>query len=358
MTRTPDRQRPRGMSPWLGAPLVIAATWTLSAQATGGVPPDVEQRLRALESLVRRGAGNTTQITAPFDVIGPDGKPMLRVSVQHDRSVPVSIARIAENNGGSVWLSGGGALEVAVAALPVAGQVTVSDPQGALRAGMSIGKVVVTDSKGKDLVGFTRGDDDGGRFTIWRGGSRVIDIKPDSANFAGEVVVSNSAGQPLVKLGADAQNGGAGGVAVMSAAGKPTAALLGGVRGAGAVMVANSASQPLAEMSVSGDGRGLVQVFGRGSRPVAVLTQATETPGGLLQISNTAGPVANLTVGSSGGGFLQLSNPSGVPNVEAGSLPSGKGTVRAGPNYKCSPVQAATPIIAYGIPDCLVGAEK
>ncbi len=310
MTRTPDRQRARGMSPWLGAPLVIAATWTLSAQATGGVPPDVEQRLRALESLVRRGAGNTTQITAPFDVIGPDGKPMLRVSVQHDRSVPVSIARIAENNGGSVWLSGGGALEVAVAALPVAGQVTVSDPQGALRAGMLIGKVVVTDSKGKDLVGFTRGDDDGGRFTIWRGGSRVIDIKPDSANFAGEVVVSNSAGQPLVKLGADAQNGGAGGVAVMSAAGKPTAALLGGVCGAGAVMVANSASQPLAEMSVSGDGRGLVQVFGRGSRPVAVLTQATETPGGLLQISNTAGPVANLTVGSSGGGFLQLSNPS------------------------------------------------
>jgi hypothetical protein len=358
MTRTPDRHPRRRLSPWLGAPLVIAATWTLSAQATGGVPADVEERLRALESMVRR-AGTTTQITAPFDVVGPDGKPLLRVSVQHDRSVPVSIAKVPENNGGSVWLSAGGVLEVAVAALPLAGQVAVNDQNGKLRAGMlGLGKVVVTDLKGEDLVGFTRGDDDGGRFAIWRSGQRVVDIKPDAANNAGQIVVSNGAGQPLAKLGADADNGGAGRVAVMSAAGKTTAALSGGMRGAGAVIVANSSSQPLAEMSVSDDGRGLVQVFGRGNRPVAVLTQATENPGGLLQISNTGGPVANLTIGPSGGGFLQLSSPSGVPNVEAGSLPSGKGIVRAGPYYKCSPIQPATPIIAYGIPDCLLGGEK
>lgn len=82
----------------------------------------------------------------------------------------------------------------------------------------------------------------------------------------------------------------------MSAAGKPTASLLGGVRSAGSVVIANGSSKPVAELSVSGDGRGLVQVFGASSEPVAVLTRAPDAPGGLLQISSRGGAVANFTV--------------------------------------------------------------
>jgi hypothetical protein len=44
--------------------------------------------------------------------------------------------------------------------------------------------------------------------------------------------------------------------------------------------------------------------------------------------------------------------------VEAGTLPNGRGSVRAGPNYLCSPAQPATPVMSFGIPDCLVGNKK
>jgi hypothetical protein len=109
-------------------------------------------------------------------------------------------------------------------------------------------------------------------------------------------------------------------------------------------------------MSVSEDGRGLLQVFGPGNRPIAVLTQATDHPGGLLQISGDDGPVANVMAGAHGG-FFQLSNASGVPTVEAGTLTNGRGMVRVGPEYKCSPLKASTPVIGLpGFEDCLVGS--
>ena len=80
--------------------------------------------------------------------------------------------------------------------------------------------------------------------------------------------------------------------------------------------------------------------------------------GGLVQISNTSTPVANFTVGARSAGYLQLTDPSGVPTIEAETLPNGNGQVRAGPFYKCFPVQAATPVISIGLPDCIVAEKK
>jgi hypothetical protein len=94
----------------------------------------------------------------------------------------------------------------------------------------------------------------------------------------------------------------------------------------------------------SQDGQGLFQVFARrGGRPLAVLTQATDVVGGLVQVSSTSAPVANLTVGARSAGYLQLTDPSGVPTIEAGTLPNGNGQVRAGPFYKCFPYRRLPP---------------
>jgi hypothetical protein len=353
-------QRRWRLSPWLGAPLVIVATWTLSAQSPGAVPTDIEERLRALEKLVRRGAGNATQITAPFDVIGTDGKPILRVSAQYDFSVPVGITKVAANGGGHISASSGGVAQAVLAAAPSGhGVVTALDEKQIVRAGLGgQGSVVVNDPAGKQIAGLTQGEG-GGRVGIWRGDKRVIDITTDAAG-GGIVKVNKPSGQTLAQIGADAQNGGAGGVKVMSSSGQVTAGLLGGVRSAGSVVVATSAGKPVAELSVAQDGRGLVQVFDATSKSIAVLTQAVDAPGGLLQISHTSGKsVANLTVSESGGGYLQLSNPAGLPTVEGGTLSSGKGYVRAGPTYKCGS-NLGLGVVGGAIlpPDCIVGFMK
>jgi hypothetical protein len=353
------QRRRRGVSPWLGAPLVIAAAWALSAQAPGGVSPDVEQRLRALESLVKRVAGNTTQITAPFDVVGSDGKPILRVSATQDLSVPVSISKVPNSSGGFLTVSSAGVVQAVVAAAQEGGVVSTVDGKGVVRTRMSgLGAMAIFDPAGKQIAGITQGDNGGGRVGIWRGDKRVMDISTDVAG-GGIVKVNNPSGQTLAQVGGDPQNGGAGGVKVMSPQGKVTAALLGGVRSAGSVVVATSAAIPVAELSVAQDGRGLVQVFDAG-KPVAVLTRAVDGPGGLLQVSNTSGSsVANLTVGAGGGGLLQLSNSAGQPTVEAGTLGSGRGIVRAGPTYRCNS-NLGTGIVGGMMlqPDCIVGFMK
>jgi hypothetical protein len=86
------------------------------------------------------------------------------------------------------------------------------------------------------------------------------------------------------------------------------------------------------------------------------MTQAVEHVGGLLQIFNSGYPIANLTVGSAGAGYLQLADPSGNPMVEAGTLPEGVGTVRAGPTYQCLKATPSGPISL--VPNCIMGGKK
>jgi hypothetical protein len=301
----------------------------LAAQAPATLPPDIEQRLRALEGLVRRGPGNTTQMTAPFEVLSADGKPIVRVGGIQDTRVPVSIGSIPQG-GGIITIAAGGVAQAVMSATQGRGEFNALDAKQVTRAALvGTGHILVYDPTGQQLAGVTQGDPAGGRIAIWRGRNKAVDITSSGS--------------------------GAGAISVMNAAGQPVAGLVGSLPRGGAVVVNNSGGVGLAQMSVSDDGRGLVQVFGRAQKPIAVLTEALEYPGGLLQISNMAGPVASVAA-ADGGGYFQLTNASGLPTVEAGTRKDGRGTVRVGPQYLCNPVRPATPVIGIpGFEDCLVG---
>ena len=168
------------------------------------------------------------------------------------------------------------------------------------------------------------------------------------------LTIANSAGTTVAVIRA---NGETGALSVMNSAGKPVAGLLGSGGGGGTVAVAASSGATLAQMTVGTEGRGLVQVNSvNGGSPLAVLTQAVDRAGGLLQIYNEKTPVANVTVGGTGAGYLQLSDASGNPTVEAGTLSDGNGTVRAGPTYQCLPVTLSGPISF--VPNCIMGGQK
>ena len=379
--RVPPACRHRqARSAWVGALLIVAGTWVLAAQAPATLPPDIEQRLRALESLVRRGPGNVTQMTAPFEVLSADGKPIVRVAGIPDPKVPVSIGTIPQGGGGIISIAGGGVAQAVMSASSGRGEFAALDAQQVTRAVLlGTGTVGVYDPAGQQIAGITQGDAGGGRIGIWRGRQKVIDITTDAASGgsgivsintpsgqtvarlsmvdnAGELALSNAGGTKVASVGA---KDGAGALSVMNSSGKAVAGLLGSGTGGGTVAVATSNGASVAEMTVSDDGRGVVQVRLRGGgAPVAVLSQAIDRIGGLVQISNASTPVANFTVGAGGAGYFQLADPSGNPTVEAGTLPNGRGSVRAGPNYLCSPAQPATPVMTFGIPDCLVGNKK
>jgi hypothetical protein len=364
----------------LGASLLVVATSMLAAQTPASPASDLEQRVRVLESLLRRGTGNTALITAPLEVVSPDGKPLLRVAAAPDYRVPVSIGSVPGSGGGLISVNAGGTAHAVISAVSGRGEFAALDAKQVTRATLlGTGGVVVFDPGGEQIAGITNGDANNGRIGIWRGNNRVVDITTDPAtegsgtlrlntaagqnvarlstvDGAGELLVSSTSGARFVRLGS---SGGAGALSVMNPSGKAVAGLLGNAAGGGVMAVAGSNGGTVAEMSVSSEGRGLFQVFARGGgKALAVLTQATDRVGGLLQISNANASVANLTVGSQGAGYLQLADTSGNPTVEAGTLPNGKGQVRAGPLYKCLPVQAATPVLSVGLPDCILGGTK
>jgi hypothetical protein len=379
------RSQPRGRTPrregsaWLGAAALIAATWTLSAQAPAA-PADLEGRVRALEALIRRNARGSVEIKAPLEIVEATGKPIVRVGGQHDGSVPVIITTVPQSGGGLLSVSAGGAVQAVMAAPGEKGVISALDASQVIRAQMAgSGYITVHDPKGVQIAGVTQGEGNVGRLGIWRGDSRAVDITGDpanggggvvnvntaagksvarvgTANGAGEVLVSSGTG-PLVRVGADAQNGGAGGVKVMTAAGKITAALLGGVRGAGSVVVAGSSGRPAAELSVSSAGHGLVQIFNGASDPVAVLSESATGIGGLLQISNGHVPVTSIYSSDAGAGRWMLNDNAGVTAVEAGVTTTGRGMIAAGPKYQCGPVPGMG-VVPSPVTSCIVGLMK
>lgn len=383
-TRLDARPWGRASRAWPAAALILVGAWALSAQAPASIPPEIEERLSTLEKRIRGGPGNTTQVTAPFDVLGPDGKAILRVGSGRPSGSPVHIGHIPGAGGLLVIHSDNGSDVAGMGVNPERhGAVYASDATGKPRAQLNgTGAVTVYDETTKQVAVMIHKKDGGGRIGVWNNaGQRVamLDVEAENGN-AGALSVMDPAGKVLGRLGLHPQggkdaalaimnpagspvavmtsSGETGALSVMNSSGKAVAGLLGSGTGGGTVAVANSGGQTLAEMSVSGDGRGLVQVFGGGQQPIAVLSQSVEGTGGLLQVSSSAGvPVASFTVGKGGAGYWQLTSASGEPTVEAGTLPSGSGTVRVGPKYKCFPVQAATPVMSVGFLDCIVGGK-
>jgi len=426
-TQGTARNRWRSRTGLLGVPLIMLVSWVWSAQASTPIPLEIEKRLNALESLIRKDKNNTVQMTAPLDVIGPNGKAVLHVN-EAGITVTGSNGSLSVIAGGDIAMFNAKGLEmVGIEMDDDGGEVAVRNKQGKKVVEMSsggrdgLGSVYLSDAKGENpqtivgagavylfnkkgtqVAGMEAIGEGGGEVAVWSGDKKVavlgatvsgkeghghldlsnskggnetlivggsvllsdqkgtpvasIGVEGEDSNATGAVTVMNSNGKDIAKMSANKETN-AGKLSIMNPEGKPVVGLIGGGKGGGAVAVANSASMPLAEMSVSVDGaRGMFQV-NKNQKPVAVLTEATERPGGLLQIYNLNGPVANLTA-REGGGYLQLTNASGLPTVEAGTLTSGAGTVRAGPFFKCSPFQASTPLLTYGLPDCLVGDES
>jgi hypothetical protein len=72
-----------------------------------------------------------------------------------------------------------------------------------------------------------------------------------------------------------------------------------------------------------------------------------------IVVGNSAGKnVVNLFVGPQSAGQLLLRDANGAPTVEAGTLPTGDGVVRAGPAFGC------TPMPALRVPICIRGRTQ
>ena len=328
-----------------------------------------------------------------------DKKDALRASISAEGKVVVydkemneaSNMYVTPEGRGGVEISDKDKLRVSMGVGEVSdGYLAILDAQSKVRAGVSgSGEIAVYDKDENEVAGMHDLAEQGGRVTVshhgnlraamgignkeagkdapqapLQGGGVVVVFNEKSAQVAGISSAGDGHGRVsvwsndekngiLARLSAD--EGGSGGkLNIMNAAGTPVAQVRGGEKGGGGVRVANSAGVPLAEMTLTDDGRGVFQV-NKDQRAIAVLTQAVDRPGGLVQISNFSGQnVSNLTV-SNTGGYFQLTNNSGVSTVEAGTLPDGRGTVRAGPMFTCR--SARTPLFSGGTGDCIVGAS-
>jgi hypothetical protein len=337
------------------APLVLAASWAFPDQNPASVDvaqrlADAERRLSQLESRLLGGPGNTTQIRSPFEVIGDGGSVILQVTDGPAVRGAVGISRQAER-GGTIGVFHNGT-EVAGMGPSLAGHgaVFASDKEGNPRVLVQgAGGVAVLDASRKELASLVATDEGTGRVTIWHGETKVASLGEVGgagilrlAEASGAATAELGPGQnrntalrvfgptgvAVAALGADPARGHTGSLLVTNAVGGVSAAVMGGERGA--VIVADPAGQTVAELGVTADARGMLQIVHAGST-VAVLSRGEN------------------------GGMLQLASNGGTPTVEAGTTASGVGTVRAGPMYKCFPAQPATPVMSFGLPDCLVG---
>jgi hypothetical protein len=300
---------------------------------------------------------------------GEDGKG--RVSVA-EKDQQVAVLKAVENGAGMLVLTNAQGKN----GVEVAGQDDEA-PGGA---------ITVFNQTGDDVVSITADDQNGGvvavhatddasaelsadRLDLFDGREPVVSLESDpgqltvfaqqgeavnvglSAQGAGQVVVSKQ-GKRLAGLGETPHGGGH--VSVFGEGGKITAGLQ-SRGGTGLVAVTNANGDVVSEMSVVNE-RGQVVVWNPGGRvPAAVMAQSMTTAGGIVEVSNEKFGVASLSVSTHGAGLLELTNSSGQPTVQAGTMTNGNGRVQAGPSFKCAPGGA---VMALAILDCIVGRQQ
>ena len=345
-------------SPWLMTPALIVGTWLLSAQAPASDQVTaLEKRVADLEARIGK-TGNVIQIKAPFEVLGPDGKALLLVAEGQPKTAGVLISR-TQYSGVVYTVDHAGDFQTGMGVNEEGhGVVYAFNKAGKIGAQLNgRGGVGVWNNEGTNVALMNATKDGKGRFSVWNGNTKVAALE-DSGSGGALFVMKASDGQTAAMLTADGERGGA--LRVIGTEGKVTAAVMGSHNGGGLLAVAASSGKSLAEVGVSAEGRGLIQVFLPSGTPIAVMGQGgSGTNGGIFQVANAGGVKATLATATTGGGILQLISDGGVPTVEAGTLPNGRGTVRAGPFFKCTPLTASTPII--GIPgwtDCIVGGKE
>lgn len=345
-------------SPWLMSPALIAGTWLLSAQS----PPSdaqiaaLEKRVADLEALISK-TGTSTQIKGPLIVVGSDGRPILEVVNSSNLTSPgsgsgaVVVARHPGLGGGAYVMDEAGKSKVALGisgdGFGFVGTFSKAGKNGTQISGQPA--IAVWDPAGNPVAGIGVTPEGTGRFSILNNRQARLVVIQDSGG-AGHVSLSKSDGQSVAQLGVGAT--GSGRLAVMNAEGKVGAAMLGN----GIVATAGKSGQTLAQLGVTPEGVGSVQIFSPNGVAMAVMSQGGNGNGGIFQVLAGAAVKATFGTGYGGGGMLQLVSSSGTPTVEAGTMQSGRGIVRVGPFWKCSPIQASTPVMSMGHGDCLVGS--
>jgi hypothetical protein len=163
----------------------------------------------------------------------------------------------------------------------------------------------------------------------------VVTLEADAKQGnAGSLKLMSTSGNLIATMGTHPTYRDAGTVSIMNAQGKPVAGLTIGGRSGGAVLVADNAGAGLAQMTATNDGRGMFQVFAKTGQTLAVMTQAPGGAGGLLQISSATSPVVSLSAGQAGTGLLQLTDQNGNSMVQAGFTSGGCGKVETYPTRR------------------------
>lgn len=378
-------------------PVLLLGTWLLSAGASPN-QDDLEKRVSDLEARLVKGPGTTTRIQAPFEVVGAGGNVILQVS----QAFPT-----VSNGVGIFWQGKDGGVTVSKSGHDIAGMGTSEGGDGGLlfigdQYGVPRAEVRATDGVnvlnggGKVVASMVTIEGDEGRFAIMRGDKMIASMEGGSGG--GLLDIAGDDGKSVAQIGIEDDNGyiatmdpkGRGEVELgvsdkgepeltVNHKGKPRATLglrtaagflslsnpkdhpvanvtASGSGDAGAVIVGNGSGKGVASITAGADGSGLVQVFQPGAGSVVVLGQ--DKAGGLVQIKNGSGtPVANLKASSEGGGYWQLTDPGGNPMVEGGSA-EGRGIVRAGPFYTCTPAMGTALVGVAMLPDCIRGRDK
>jgi hypothetical protein len=368
------------------APIVAVTLLTASVSGTG--LPAVESRLLALESMLRLAPDGSAQLRGPFQVMDRGGKVVFSVS-DRPASGAVNISRV-EGAGPLLAVTGNGGKDAVRIGVSEGGhgRVHTYDSDGKLAGMLNEAGLNVVNTDGDLVAGVTRGKGLG-RVVLWHdGGKRTaaelsvdeegngrvasygkngktraamhgadgLGVYDDNENVVANVVsrsgrgvvgVGNGIAKRLIaELVADSTGG-----SLLHMKGPDGKTVIGLYSSRRTIALGNSSGKTVAEMTVHPSGYGLFQVWGGGNMPLALLGRSVDGRGGIVQISNGTTVTSSFTVSPDGNGYWQLNDASGTPVVEAG-LNSGLGTVRAGPNVRCTPRPSS-----LVLPDCILGRK-
>jgi hypothetical protein len=259
----------RGRIGLLAASLIAVSSWAWSA------PTDIENRLSILESLIRKGPGGTTQVTAPFDVMGPDGKAILGVGSGASTAGAVAIWSSPDKAGRVVIRSDKG---ITLAELGTSkegyGVVTTADEEGVTRAQLyGSGKVAVLNKDKKMLAGIGAGNDLGEVSVV----GRVAVLDNNGAiratlNNSGQVIVSDELRKPVAR---------------MEASGKGRGRMM----ISGDVIAVDEKENKAATLELTNEGRGRVLVWNKGNAVASMEVDDKNGNAGALMAMNPEGKV-------------------------------------------------------------------
>ena len=209
----------------LSLPMLAVCMMVVSAQVSASKQQELEKRLSVLESRLLIGAGSTTAIRAPFEIVDKTGNPILGVTDGAFNALPrkgrIQIARGTGDNFTMRVIRADGHLANWIGETNAGeGSIEVYDKDGKLRADLW-GKngMNVYNAASKSVIAVGVGD--AGTRGMWirsEDGTVAAEIGEGKSG-GGVVSVSDPSGRPRAELY------GRGGVAVYSPSGKEVVGL-------------------------------------------------------------------------------------------------------------------------------------